>query len=288
MDRDQARAALADPTRARIVRLIRISDDGRESVTPLAAALGLRQPTVSHHLRELLEAGIVERAKDGRRAWFSVSDDAVPLVDRTLGHRTPHEPDLARVRRDLTERYRGAHAPGTVAHVVDESAELLRATSGEESLLASRVSAFAAQRLDALRDAGAAIRVPSVLFVCVKNAGRSQMAAAILRHLAGDAVAVRTAGSAPASGIAPAIGEALDEIGVPLGAEFPKPLTDESVRASDVVITMGCGDACPVYPGIRYEEWELEDPAMLPLARVRAVRDDIDARVRALLADLRG
>ncbi|WP_110589555.1 metalloregulator ArsR/SmtB family transcription factor [Microbacterium suaedae] len=287
MDQDRALAVLADPTRARILRLIRGADDGRQCVTPLADALGLRQPTVSHHLRALLDAGLVERAQDGRRAWFSVADGAAALVDSTVGRSLSREPDLARVWRDLSERYRGDHTPGTVAHVVDESAEMLRASSADAPLLASRVAAFAAQRLDALRDVGAESRAPSVLFVCVKNAGRSQMAAAILRHLAGDAVAVRTAGSEPANGIAPAIIEALDEIGVPLGAEFPKPLTDESVRAADVVVTMGCGDACPIYPGIRYEDWELEDPAAMPLSRVREVRDDIDARVRSLLADLR-
>jgi arsenate reductase len=129
--------------------------------------------------------------------------------------------------------------------------------------------------------------VPQVLFVCVQNAGRSQMAAGILRHLAGDGVHVRTAGSAPGSAVRAVIVTALDEIGVPIGGEYPKPLTDDVVRAADVVITMGCGDACPVYPGRRYLDWNLEDPVGLPLARVREIRDDIDVRVRDLLASLR-
>ena len=125
---------------------------------------------------------------------------------------------------------------------------------------------------------------PSVLFVCVQNAGRSQMAAAILRHLAGDRVHVRTAGSDPGSAVRSVVITALDEIGVPIGGEYPKPLTDEVVRAADVVVTMGCGDACPVYPGRRYLDWDLEDPVGLPLAQVRVIRDDIESRVRTLLA----
>ncbi|ADD43090.1 Protein-tyrosine phosphatase, low molecular weight [Stackebrandtia nassauensis DSM 44728] len=127
---------------------------------------------------------------------------------------------------------------------------------------------------------------PEVLFVCVHNAGRSQMAAAILDHLAAGRVAVRSAGSAPAESINPAVVEALAEIGLDVSKEFPKKLSDEAVRASDVVITMGCGDACPVYPGKRYLNWELDDPAGQPVEKVRAVRDDIHVRVRKLLAEL--
>jgi protein-tyrosine-phosphatase len=120
----------------------------------------------------------------------------------------------------------------------------------------------------------------------VQNAGRSQLASAILRSLAGDSVRVLTAGSEPAGLINPKIIAALDEIGVPLGGEYPKPLTDEVVRAADYVITMGCGDACPIYPGKRYLDWDLLDPAELSMDGVRQVRDDIDGRVRQLLAEL--
>ena len=125
-----------------------------------------------------------------------------------------------------------------------------------------------------------------MLFVCVQNAGRSQLAAAILRQLAGDRVVVRTAGSDPADAVRGVVVTALDEIGVPLGGEYPKPLTDEVVRAADVVVTMGCGDACPVYPGKVYLDWAIEDPVGLPLAAVRGIRDDIDRRVRELLTTL--
>jgi arsenate reductase (thioredoxin) len=127
---------------------------------------------------------------------------------------------------------------------------------------------------------------PEVLFVCVHNAGRSQMAAGLLDKLAGGRVRVRSAGSEPADEINPVVREAMAEVGIDLANEFPKPLADEAVRAADAVITMGCGDACPIYPGKRYEDWEIEDPAGKDLDAVRAIRDRIEARVRALLQDL--
>ena len=127
---------------------------------------------------------------------------------------------------------------------------------------------------------------PEVLFVCVHNAGRSQMAAALLEHHAQGAVTVRSAGSAPADGINPAVREVMAEIGLDLDRAFPKPLTTDVVQSSDVVITMGCGDACPVFPGKRYLDWELADPAGKTVEEIRPIRDDIDARVRALLAEL--
>ena len=129
--------------------------------------------------------------------------------------------------------------------------------------------------------------MPDVLFVCVHNAGRSQMAAALLDHHAKGKVHVRSAGSAPGDTINPAVVAAMDEWDIDLSREFPKPLTDEFVRAADVVVTMGCGDACPIYPGKRYEDWVVEDPANArSLDEVRHIRDAIDARVRRLLAEL--
>ena len=128
--------------------------------------------------------------------------------------------------------------------------------------------------------------VPSVLFVCVHNAGRSQMAAALLDHEAGGRVKVTSAGSEPAAELNPAVVAAMAEIGIDISREFPKPLTGDQVQAADVVITMGCGDTCPVYPGKRYLDWNLPDPAGLDLAAVRPIRDDIHQRVRGLLAEL--
>ncbi len=128
--------------------------------------------------------------------------------------------------------------------------------------------------------------IPEVLFVCVHNAGRSQMAAGLLAKLGEERVHVRTAGSAPADEINPVAIEAMSELGIDLSKELPTPLSDEVVRAADVVITMGCGDACPIYPGKRYEDWELEDPAGQDLETVRKIRDEIQRRVEALLHEL--
>ena len=128
-------------------------------------------------------------------------------------------------------------------------------------------------------------RMPEVLFVCVHNAGRSQMAAALLDHLSDGSVTVRSAGSEPADRVNPVVVAAMEEIGLDV-CEFPKPLTGDAVQAADVVITMGCGDACPIYPGKRYEDWELDDPAGADLDGVRRIRDEIAARVRRLVAQL--
>jgi protein-tyrosine-phosphatase len=127
---------------------------------------------------------------------------------------------------------------------------------------------------------------PEVLFVCVHNAGRSQMAAALLDHYAHGRVKVRSAGSTPANEINPAVAAVMDEIGIDLSKEFPKPLTDDAARAADVIVTMGCGDACPFFPGKRYEDWQLEDPAGKSADQIRPIRDEIDRRVNALLDSL--
>jgi arsenate reductase len=150
------------------------------------------------------------------------------------------------------------------------------------------VERFARERPTALAQAEGTVErmVPEVLIVCEHNAGRSQMAAALLDRRAAGRVHVRSAGSTPADRINPAVIQAMDELGVDLSKEFPKPLTDEVVRAADVVITMGCGDACPVYPGKRYLDWELADPAGKSVEEVRPIRDEIDRRIRELLADL--
>jgi arsenate reductase len=127
---------------------------------------------------------------------------------------------------------------------------------------------------------------PEVLFVCVHNAGRSQMAAGLLKLRSGGRIAVRSAGSSPADEISPAAVQVMDELGVDLHEEFPKPLTNEALHAADVVITLGCGDACPVFPGKRYEDWEFEDPAGKEIETVRQIRDEIDGRVQTLVDEL--
>ncbi|GAA1782983.1 metalloregulator ArsR/SmtB family transcription factor [Agromyces lapidis] len=281
---------VGDPTRARILSLILGSDDQRALVGDLAVKLELKQPTVSHHVKALFDDGVLERQPDGRRVWYSVAPAHRDwLVDLLAGD--PGEiadGALDRVVGNLSERFAGTFNPETIEQYVRESRDLLMAREGSGQHLASLTARFAAERLEALAaskseyDGG----VPEVLFVCVHNSGRSQMASAILRQLAGERIAVRTAGSAPAAGVRGTVVTALDEIGVPLGGEYPKPLTDEVVRAADVVVTMGCGDVCPIYPGKQYLDWDLEDPAGLPLAGVRAVRDAIESRVRQLLRSL--
>jgi arsenate reductase len=189
----------------------------------------------------------------------------------------------------LGAEFAGVFSERTIARYIAESLELL----GDSRInvyvpvLAHR---FARERLKALAQAEGALakEQPEVLFVCVHNAGRSQMAAGLVELRSGGRVHVRSAGSAPGEAVNPAVVEAMAEVGVDLGEEFPKPLTDEVVRAADVVITMGCGDACPIYPGKRYEDWELDDPAGQDIETVRRIRDELDARVRALVAELLG
>ena len=282
---------LSDPTRARILALILESPDGRELVGRMASDLELRQPTVSHHVKALVDEGILERRPEGRVVWYSIAPDQLDRVSELLldvEEVSLNSAVLERVSADLSRRFAGVFAPETVSRYVRESYGLLAERARIKRYLPSLTARFAADRLAALarqteREIDA---IPEVLFVCVENAGRSQMAAAILRQLAGDSVVVRTAGSEPADAVRSVVVTALDEIGVPMGGEFPKPLTDEVVRAADVVITMGCGDACPVYPGRRYLDWDLQDPVGQPIARVREIRDDIDARVRELLPTL--
>jgi protein-tyrosine-phosphatase len=209
---------------------------------------------------------------------------------------TPAEPhslicDTAVLHRAATEvaaKFDGVFSPETVERYVFESYTALRRSAKINTHLVPLTVHFARDRLTALAQAQGAIvkTVPEVLFVCVHNAGRSQMAAGLLHHHAAGAVHVRSAGSAPADEINPAVREAMAEIGLDIFQEFPKPLTDDVVRAADVVITMGCGDACPIYPGKRYLNWELDDPAGKTLEQVRPIRADIDDRVQALLADL--
>ena len=271
--------------------LIMDSADGRVLVGGLAVQLELRQPTVSHHVKALFEEGLLEREPEGRNVWYSISPAQIDRVTDVLQddrQSTLEDGVLERISKDLAVRFAGSFAAETVDRYVRESYSLLAEQARITRFLPSLTSRFAADRLSALVAGAlpAGQGVPEVLFVCVQNAGRSQMAAGILRHLAGDSVSVRSAGSAPASAVRSIIVTALDEIGVPIGGEYPKPLTDDVVRAADVVITMGCGDACPVYPGRRYLDWDLEDPVGLSLARVREIRDDIEARVRKLLATL--
>ena len=187
----------------------------------------------------------------------------------------------------LAEEFAGVFSQETIARYMAESTDLL----GEAKInafvpvLAHR---FCRERLRALAQAEGIFDKdqPEVLFVCVHNAGRSQMAAGLLKLRSDGRIHVRSAGSMPAEQINPAVVDAMQELGVDMGEEFPKPLTDEVVRAADVVITMGCGDACPIYPGKKYVDWQLDDPAGRDLETVRRIREELDQRVQVLIGEL--
>ena len=198
---------------------------------------------------------------------------------------TQHHVDQAAVR--LATEFKGVFSEETIARYIGESLDLL-GSSRINVFVPVLAHRFARERLRALAQVEGKMtkEQPEVLFVCVHNAGRSQMAAGLVKLRSQGRVHVRSAGSAPGDEINPAVVAAMTEIGVDMSEEFPKPLTDEVVRAADVVITMGCGDACPIYPGKRYEDWSLEDPDGQDIEIVRHIRDEIDSRVQRLIEEL--
>jgi arsenate reductase (thioredoxin) len=318
--------ALGDPLRWRIVELLAAE---QLCVAHLAEELATAQPLVSHHLKVLRAAGVVETDRYRYWTYYRLRPGALVQLAATLGlvarsapsgtacrraidgqapapsprppvprggrpmpfRDTPMDPltrqTFARSIESLATEFRGIYSLETVERYVDEAVGRLSGARVVD-FIPLFVHRFAREQLRALAQAeGVIIKdVPEVLFVCVHNAGRSQMAAALLDHHAKGRVHVRSAGSAPGDRINPAVVAAMDEWGIDLSQEFPKPLTDEFVKAADAVITMGCGDACPIYPGKRYEDWELDDPAGQPVEVVRRIRDDIDGRVQQLLAEL--
>jgi arsenate reductase (thioredoxin) len=320
--------ALGDPLRWRIVELLSTE---QLCVAHLAEELQTAQPLVSHHLKVLRQAGLIEPDRYRYWTYYRLQPGALVRLAATLGlvarsapsgtacrrlvpgadaaptarersavpeggrpmpfREQPLDPvsrqTFARSIEALAEEFRGIYSLETIERYVNEAIDRMSGARVVD-FIPLFVHRFAREQLRALAQAeGAIIKdVPEVLFVCVHNAGRSQMAAALLDHHAKGRVQVRSAGSAPGDQINPAVVAAMDEWGIDLSREFPKPLTDEFVRAADAVITMGCGDACPIYPGKRYEDWELQDPAGQPVEVVRRIRDDIDARVQQLLAEL--
>jgi protein-tyrosine-phosphatase len=196
---------------------------------------------------------------------------------------------LSRVADRIDDSFTGIFSKETIERYVKESYDLLAVNATVTVHLPSLTERFAKDRLRALAQYETKIEKdkPSILFVCVHNAGRSQMAAALATELSSGRVEVRSAGSAPSDSIPQNVHDAMQEIGLSLENAFPKPLTDEVVRASDVVITMGCGDACPIYPGKRYEDWSLNDPSELDLDGVKEVRNDISERISNLLKEMK-
>lgn len=297
--------ALADPLRLRMLSFITTSSTGEACVWDIATVADVSQPTVSHHLKVLKDVGVLTSERRGTWVWYRVAPGVKGAVSALLESFAPAALDaahhreqplaglqqvdatLTRVADELRTRFPDL-ASDLVLRTVRESYAALARGAGISAHLVPTAQRFAAQRLaDITRVATpAAAHVPQVLFVCVANAGRSQLAAALLHHYAGDAILVRSAGSNPAADVHAAVRPLLAELGTDADAVFPKPLTDDAVRAADVVITMGCGDTCPILPGKRYEDWVVGDPALASPEGVAAIRDDIDARVRALLTDL--
>ena len=303
-------SAVADPTRLRMMSIVLTHPAGEVSRGQLAAEVGESQTTISHHLRQLCEADLLIRERRQSFSYYRPTHHALAELATLLGIELPEQPpapqpagrdlssldpaatvvhrQLEHIAGQLASRFAGVFSPETVRRYVEESYEMLAARSRIRRFLPSLTASFGADRLTALAKASgkAGGSGSEVLFVCVRNAGRSQMAAGLLSQLAGDRILVRSAGSLPVAVVDPNVIAAMDEVGVYLGGTYPKPLSDEIVRAADVVITMGCGDACPVYPGKRYLDWPIDDPEGRPLATVRRIRDEIDQQVRELLKEL--
>ena len=204
-----------------------------------------------------------------------------PTVDQQLALRS--------ATKRLVDEFHGVFAEETINRFVVDSWDQFAEHATTANFLPILAERFARQRLKALArvEGHADDGVPVVLFLCVHNAGRSQMALGWLTHLAGDRAVAWSGGSEPTSTVNPAAIAVMAEVGIDISDEFPKPWTDEIVGAADVVVTMGCGDACPIFPGKRYEDWDLADPAGLDIEAVRPIRDEIGHRVRGLLASLR-
>lgn len=282
-------AVMADPERLHVLSLV--LDHSDAGFAPESLTDAGERDAVRRHLDAMEGAGLVQLV-EGR---YRPTGAALVHFGAPLGHSGSdhvridvgeHERILGTITEELVARHHGTLAPETVHAFVLESYQLLASRATVRRHLPQLTARFAADRLSAL----ASIQLPGpaadVLFVCVRNAGRSQIAAALMRSAAGESVRIRTAGSAPAAQVDPVVGAELTRLGVGQLTEFPRPLTDEVVRASAVVVTMGCGDACPVIPGPRYVDWEVPDPVGRPAHEVRGIISDIRDRVGALLVEL--
>ena len=295
--------ALADPLRLRMLSAIATDPRGESCVCDLAELADVSQPTISHHLKVLKDTGLL--ASERRGTWvyyrivptrqtavttlldgFASTVAADPTGDRPESPREVDAHVIDRLAQELTNEFNTLSRDLVVTMVRESYAGLLRSAKIARHLI-PLTECFARQRLtDLTRDRGTG--VPQVLFVCVQNAGRSQLAAALVNQMADGKVVARSAGSRPAPDVHPHVRSLLTQIDGEdaATARFPKPLTDDAVRAADVVITMGCGDVCPIIPGVRYEDWAVGDPALASAEGVEAIRDDIAARVRTLLDSL--
>ncbi|MGW8483251.1 metalloregulator ArsR/SmtB family transcription factor [Microbacterium sp. NPDC055903] len=293
--------ALADPLRLRMLSAIASDPRGESCVDDLAELAEVSQPTISHHLKVLKGVGLLASERRGTWVWYRIDRRRRTAVTTLLDAFAPEaalpaaaEPtsrpfadrdaDITALSGRLADEHPQADA-GAVLNLVRESYTALIRTASDSAAVLRTTERFARQRLaDLTRDRNGA---PQVLFVCVANAGRSQLAAALVNLLSDGAITARSAGSAPAASVHPHVRSMLEGIeGSAAADRFPKPLTDDAVRAADVVITMGCGDVCPILPGVRYDDWPVGDPALASLEGTAAITADITARVRVLIAEL--
>ena len=283
-------AALADPDRVQLLSLILSDPRGQIGAASLVAT-GPTTP-VQAHLDVLCQAGLLELVSEPGGLVYRPTHDALARFATLLGTpqstSAPPRPDrlIERITDQIAAQFAGVLSAQTVAQFVDDSYTLLASRASVQTYLPVLTARFAADRLEAL--AKSTLRAPAtdVLFVCVANSGRSQLAAAALRTRAGQAARVRTAGSAPGDRVDPAVWRVIERRGWVSVLEFPKPLTQEVVAASDVVVTMGCGEACPVLPGRTYLDWQVPDPAGQPVAAVERIADEVEAHVADLFARL--
>lgn len=297
--------ALADPLRLRMLSAIATDSRGESCVCDLAELASVSQPTVSHHLKVLKDTGLLTSERRGTWVWYHITpvrqsavaallDAFAPaaVVDGSAPSSAPAvapgdlDTRVGRLAVALTAEYPTVSEDLVTAIVRESYTGLCRSAKLTQHLI-PLTERFARQRLtDLTRDRMTGF--PQVLFVCVQNAGRSQLAAALVNKLAAGRVVARSAGSMPAADVHPHVRSLLADIGGERNAaqEYPKPLTDDAVRAADVVVTMGCGDVCPIIPGVRYEDWAVGDPALATPEGVAAIRDDIETRVRRLLTTL--
>ena len=305
--------ALADPVRLRLIAMMATRPTA--SIGELGAAFDVSQPTISHHVKILFEAGVVVRSREGTSVTYRANPAALKevasLLTEIAADRAAEPADdavmtaklgkprpglgadaadhvLHRGAEQLAFHFAGVFGTETVDRYVHESYQTLYRTAKIKTHVPVLAVRFAEERLTALAQAEGKIAKPltEVLLVCTHNAGRSQIAAGLLRHLGDGRVHVRSAGSLPGGQVNTTVTQVMAERGVDLAAEFPKPLTDDVIRAADVVVTMGCGDACPLYPGKRYLDWDLPDPEGQSAEVVRTIADTIEAKVQRLLVDI--
>lgn len=297
--------AFAEPLRLRMLSAIATDPRGEACVCDLAELTDVSQPTVSHHLKVMKDAGLLASERRGTWVWYRVVasrknavtalldsfapatllEDVESEQDRAVALRTM-DARVTRLADELADELSELNRDLVTAIVRESYAGLVRSAKLTQHMI-PLTERFARQRLaDLMRDRETS--VPQVLFVCVANAGRSQLAAALMNQLSGGTVIARSAGSNPAVDVHPSVRSLLTEIEGDKDATtaFPKPLTDDAVRAADVVITMGCGDVCPIIPGVRYEDWAVGDPALASDDGAKAIRDDLATRIHTLLDTL--